>query len=403
MHSPTGYLCLFLVVCGCSEPEFQKVRNPDVIVSAQTLPLQIGTVALDEPNRYRVEIKVKNSEVEALILEKGSEVLSASQTFTGLKPNSEDILGDEDVLPGATYSYRLKRSLGEAPLFEGTVQIPKDFVVGVDSLASKELQIVGYKRMFFPLGSELLSDGRALNIDVDEIIAAKGTIVSWQADSPALEGIVGSNSEPISVKARLISGELEIINRGQKGGKGSKGVKGRKSGTGGTGAATSFGNGAGIQIGTYCTYDGDPVYAWRYRGLPSFDDWTKYHPGRGLRGEVGLEGQPGYPGMRGGNGGEVRITVPETELTKIKINAAAGLGGNGGDGGEGGDGGDGGPGGPISGNHACDRGSSQCCREAPQGPQGEIGPIGPIGPNGPDGAVGKVLLNDVTQPKEVFP
>lgn len=407
MNAPKAALCIYsILIFGCGEPKFgEKVKESEVQVQAQSLAWQV--FPLDEPNQYRVVIELPDTDPRSLTVLKSELAQSTTQIIGEPSKDRDGNFVDEHVVAGTKYFYRfLDRSTGH-PVFESRVRIPHDHVISGASLVSDpEILKAGDGRIFFAADAVLLTGARELVIEAAEIISQNGKIRAYESDKVAPGGANGSSATSIRLIASKLTGSLKIINRGQKGGKGSKGPTGKKGPRGGAGAESHFstaGGARGPNIGPFCAYDGDSVFGWRFRGLPSHEKWLKEHPGRGKRGEQGLEGYSGFPGMTGGAGGEVHLDIPESELSKVSIDASGGPGGDGGDGGDGGEGGDGGPGGTIHGNHACDRGSSQCCRDAPEGAIGPTGPIGPEGPRGQQGAPGAIYINGKPHASEVFP
>jgi hypothetical protein len=407
MNTFRAALCLYtLLIFGCGEPKFaEKVKDPEVQGQAQSLAWQ--AFPLDQPNQYRVVIALPSTDHRPLVVVKSEINQSVTETTVEASKDRDGNFIDEDVDGGAEYFYRFFEKSTGRPVFESQVRIPHDKVIsGTHQMTAPNSLQIGDGRVFFTHGATLVTGAHDLVIEAAEIVSEDAKIISYSSEGTAPSGANGSGAASIRLIAKKVTGHLKIVNRGQKGGKGSKGLTGKKGPRGGSGGETHFsttGGARGPNVGPFCAYDGDSVFGWRFRGLPSREKWLKDHPGRGKRGEQGLEGYSGFPGLTGGAGGDVQIDLPKSELPKISVDASGGTGGDGGDGGDGGEGGDGGPGGTIHGNHACDRGSSQCCRDAPEGPIGATGPVGPEGPRGQQGAPGKIIVNGEVHSNEVFP
>lgn len=392
-----------LFLLGCQEPEFRD-STPEI----EAVELQVGTLAahveeMPEPNRYRVVLSLPALRSEDLMLYRlspsfrGAEVLKLPKSFSA----SEFI--DDLIQPGVEYTYELRSAVEGPAIFRAQIKVPRDFIVRrlakeneVIPVVDGVLTIEGYRRLFFESEAILETKGLPLEIAVDSIFAQSGFIQSWAINDAKEDGDAGASAGEISISAKVLNGELQVQNRGQRGGRGQQGVKGAKGEAGAIGASTAYGNVPGSPLGNFCSYAGDKEFGWRFARLPSFDSWSSQHPGKGRAGSPGGQGGPGAPGLQGGDGGVVRVML-ESGIGGLKVSSPPGVGGEGGVGGPGGDGGDGGAGGVIHGNHSCDRGRSDCCRPAPAGDPGPSGEAGSVGPNGPAGQAGVVWINGIVR------
>ncbi len=225
-----------------------------------------------------------------------------------------------------------------------------------------------YQRLVLREGSRLVTEGRDLTIEVDEIVAEGGVIESFPEKREAGYGQAGRSSGSIRIRARKAQGHLTIISRGEIGGPGLLGT------IGATGAMGS---------------EGSPAKFWEDPN----NFLCQVPAGNGGQGGVGARGTTGGTGYAGGNAASVQVQIAEESDFVVSAEFIPGIGGRGGWGGPGGLGGPGGPAGKFAPQqqkyYHADLAAHfiKLCR-ANAGAQGAVGPQGDQGVAGPNGSRG---------------
>ena len=313
----------------------KKKKNPTFTASVRSTP---------KPNVYVVVLEWRNvaSDPDAWTIDKrdGQIIVAPFSTLAG----SVRRLTDLDVIAGKTYTYSLKTDQREdsEPLESVTVTIPKDQEIhGKQELGS----LTKINRLFLYPDSELITQGKEFQLEVNEILSQGGTIESFAENAaPSIPGSDGKSAESIHIRAKGGTGVLHLIARGENGAQGIPGTAGTPGAPGKAG---------------FCWSEASYVF-----------------PGDGGPAGDGLEGGPGG---HGGNSPRVLVEIENPRGLKIVPNKIAGHGGAGGPGGMPGIGGPGGIKPPYA----------RCM---------VIGGVGHKGPDGKRGPDGKEGANGITQP-----
>ena len=356
-------------------------------ITFQDSKWQVTVQPLPEPNRYRVVLSWgadRQPRAWTLHRKDRGETVGATQLAT--LEGGESTYVDGAVSAGENYSYILGTVDGDnyRIVARTTIQIPRDLEI---TGAQSHQRITGYHRLFLAPGSTLLTQGRALHVEVDEIVSLGGIVSTFLPGATATLGQDGRGGGSIVIRAKRARGVLFIQSRGENGGRGFPGGGGQLGPAGGKGS-----DGA-------C--DRRLVFSWlmnllipeahaepRDRDIRdpqrrSWETYCKTQPGSGLPGGRGLTGETGRPGGRGGD--SARVLVEITDPTGFQVRPST-LVGNGGSGGGGGPGGAGGAGGQP-GARPCNE-----CPPASTGPTGSLGPIGSTGATGPTGIEQPICL-----------
>jgi hypothetical protein len=287
---------------------------------------------------------------------------------------------DKTPLAGSFYDYRFVEKVDGEPQILGsrTVKIPTDREIN-ERMALTSLTNV--HRLFLGGNAVLVTEGRDVEIAVEEIIARGAVIETFSSSETAGEKLVGRSGGTVRLVAKTATGKLTIVGRGEKGGRGETGVPGMAGFKGQAGSPA--------EVAT-CK---SPGMDERYCKLILLPYLPQVTPGDKMarmifsctkpptHGQLGGPGSPGYPGGQGAKGGDAaRLFVQIENPADLDLSWEQ-LGGMGGDGGPGGNGGPGGPGG--------DPGAQDQYHGCPHALQGGQGPTGQTGPTGPQGSQGR--------------
>lgn len=324
------------------ETSYKNNETPEI----QTI-FQINSIGEAKPHFYTNELNWNFNSDQKLELYRLD--LNQRETYLG-KFLAEDSYNDQNLAENSFYKYELREESG-SKLASKSIQIPKDFVVNGKTKLPKDYP--EFKRLFFATNSILVTEGRSVNWNLNEIRGAEGAMLqSFDDAETAPKGKNGANSGTLFLHVDFLEGDLLIDWRGQNGGRGLQGAPQTKRAKPGLNGADSRLMRAG---------DG---YSCRTHGS---------NGGPGSRGEAGLKGGKGF---NGGHLEKIEVTVDKkSEYSRLFLNyevGKAGLGGKGGIGGKGGKGGRGG-----DGNMECMSGS-----QGPMGPRGQSGPVGAEGKKG---------------------
>lgn len=316
-----------------------------------------------EAHRYLAKVKVPRSLSASVLQIRGEQ--TSQVNIKDLEEVAVDLKDDQ------SYLIDLKESDKEsAPLLHRwSFKTPKDFVASEIRFDQKLTETDGtyfFKGGRFFISSavvkpsvektsmdqkpehlSLVTEGRSLVIDVEELIAEDGTIMTFPVGQKAPKDQGGRSGGLITIKTKRAKGKLKFVLRGEEGGNGSDGPpftsrapKGKK------GSAA-----LGLLL---CLSE----------------------PSDGRQGLPGLKGQKGFPGKKGGDSGRLNLEVaegaPGFTWEVVKEPGKAGAPGGGGPGQLGGLGGDGGTWAPG-------------CSGTRKGPEGPSGPNGDPGDQEPDG------------------
>ncbi len=369
-----------------------KPPTPDTPVLVEPPPkLAVVIKALDQPNAYYAVLNFTDLSAGDWVVKRKKEgerdlhVIELKESLDGIE--------DRTVEAASTYTYQLAKS-DETKLSDPiTVKIPRDFAIGgIQSMATNpqgKIEIAGFERLFLHPESTILTQGRDLSIDVNEIISSNGEIRTFSETQQATLGQDGRSGGSITIHAKKLIGTSSIALRGERGGQGQKGSRGEKGLKGPRGAPQT--GHLNIGLSHYCGGAAVKFMRERYE-----DVWLK-HPARGGKGGQGDRGYQGYQGLRGGDSASLLAEIPLLDLKNISLSIEPGKGGTGGQGGDGGAGGDGGSGGTLNG-HDSDCGTADpnyynCCPTPPIGPSGDQGIEGPAGPEGQTGKRSVITIN----------
>ena len=346
--------------------------------------------AQSAPNLYHVNLQWTADDSASTLVLQRRHGDSIAIRLADLSAGTQSYV-DAKVDPGETYRYELgSLDEGAYSVFkEVAVTIPKDMLIK-DGVAVA--QITGINRLFLTANTKLVLNGKALVIDVGEIISDNASIESFpegQAGAPNSPGREGSS---ITIKAKSGRGVLNIFARGENGGVGIPGQ------SGGTGIRGSHGNNG--QCGYHDNDEGCRVTREQYQELTKGAAqggfvgeisqqflrrfYCKVATENGGQGLFGLPGSNGGRGAAGGSSGSVSVQIDNPTSIEIRPHQSPGQGGEGGPGGSGGQGGPGGyPGMP---DHL------GICRAGVMGPSGLAGKTGTTGVQGPPGTSSPTCL-----------
>ena len=233
-----------------------------------------------------------------------------------------------------------------------------------------------YTHLEFTHGAILITDGKDIAFNLQELKSDGGIIMTSKDGATALDDNAGRDGGNILIKTAKAIGDLHVILRGENAGKRTDAPESiGESGRGSHGANGSPGH-------TAC-FDGFHKGGGHYEHLLGRRIChCAQKPGNGDHGGSGAKGKTGYKGYDGGDSGNIEIIINdgrEFTLTYDRISGIGGLGSRGGTGGPGGYGGKPGAG-------------ATHCPSASAGHQGSSGPRGDTGPNGENGRLGEICL-----------
>lgn len=215
----------FLSLIGCIEvQDSQRQKNQSPIVS-KVSKITYEIEGLQGPQKYLIRF----SGLESI----------AQITRIGKKLNekSEVVTEQMDVVmePGL-YSYRIVENGIEKIV---NIEIPQDFIVDGDYVIQDadltevqdsnprqfKLNING--RLYFKSGSRLITLGRNLRIETEQMYSEGARILTWPKNSAAEKTNPGLSGGKVYIKSKSLVGSLQIEMRGQNG---SPGETWRESG-----------------------------------------------------------------------------------------------------------------------------------------------------------------------------
>lgn len=179
------------------------------------------TIAMPAPNQYEVQLnwnRVPGADTCFVHREvwKGLLRMAPNQKRDG----TATFFSDQDVQAGQRYVYLLecRGKSGFRARERVEVTVPKDFdAKGI----LHNPKITGVKRLFLHERTRLITDGKDLHIDVDEIISNYGNIESFPKGQ--INRAAGRSGGTIIIRARRASGRLVIWGRGEDGSPGYPG------------------------------------------------------------------------------------------------------------------------------------------------------------------------------------
>jgi hypothetical protein len=366
------------------------------IVACQNYEPESFTVAVEaltQPNQYQTHLKwnVNDDEGEHWVIQRQSEKEPAANVGT-VSHEAKDYI-DTTVVAGTTYRYTLASTDSESFTVKKSldVTVPRDLTVtGVTALPS----VTGIGRLIIPKGSKIVTNGKDIEISVDQIISDGGTLETFPEGQTAAQNTPGRSGGQVKLRAKSGTGVLTVIARGETGGAsttvGPQGAPG-PNGIPGLNANCGYKDNdqvCGIEPSEYqqivdkCKQGGIFNDIW-CKVLQNF--YCKMQPGNGGQGVVGFPGGQGGPGFNGGDSGNILVEIADPTNIQINPVSVAGEGGLGGPGGPGGAGGQGGSPGQSDRLHIC-------TGVALPGPQGPLGPTGLPGITGVPGVKGPLCL-----------
>jgi hypothetical protein len=366
------FFVAFIFITGC------QGNDPDSFT--------ITVEALAQPNQYQSHLKwnVNDDDGDHWIIQRQSDNAALANVGT-VSHDTHDFV-DTTVVAGTTYHYGLASDDSDPATVKKSLDItvPRDLaIVGTSSLPS----VSGIGRLMIPKGSKIVTNGKDLEISVDQIISTGGSIETFPDGQTAAPNISGRPGGQIKIHARTGTGSLTVIARGENGGPSS--VVGQRGATGfpggqGLNAICGFKDNdaaCGMSGSDYgklqqqCNQGG--IFGQLYcQILGRF--YCKMQPGNGGQGSQGQVGGVGGPGVNGGDSGNILVEIADNQNIQITPVVIPGAGGVGGPGGPGGYGGNSGPPG--------NRDPLGICKGS--GHWGLPGPLGPTGPQGPSGSPG---------------
>lgn len=304
------------------------------------------------PDRYQVALKfppgitVINRWVEG-----------ASSEMTKLSGTEDGAIVDE-AFPGGTKIRYLFISAGEQ--VGVVVELPKDLVIQ-GAIKAASIPARAYSRIFFERDAKLVTEGKEMTFEAETILSQSALIESFPSGTRAKDGVHtrgldGRSGGKIVFKAKRMSGQLEVILRGEDGGHGAPGA----------------------------------VMERAREGRHSLIELRKCEaPPAGFTGENGKTGNSGFGGGNGGDSGSVLIDIVDARELKLGTHLINGLGGRGGAGGPGQQGG-------LGGTRKIVFAGVGMCHHSfesnwSRGPEGSTGANGSAGASGKDGASGTCL------------
>ncbi len=374
-----------LIVAACDQEEDKGIPKPP----PQTVLLGAQIEPLPAPNQYRVHLKWKMKEDPAawrLRREVRSEGAKPLVTLDG----SEREYVDTTVSAGETYKYYLETSEGSAKA-EVTALVYSDLVIqGVMTPES-----FAAHRLFFTPGSKIRTEGKDVQINVEEIISDGGTVESFHYGQTAPEEQPGRAGRRIEIRAKRASGLLYVTAQGENGGRAARGASITQPAERGPRGVNGQCGYRGTEVNCE-SLTADNLELWRrLAATPGptqhvYQDalsklYCKVQPGDGGPGLPGKQGEKGGTGGAGGDSGEIYVRVENAANFEVKPNLYPGHGG------EWAPGGNGGPGGP--GGDPGRQDHLKLCRLATQGPDGPNGLMGPWGEKGKEGRLQTFCLH----------
>jgi hypothetical protein len=374
---PILLFCFLLISCQKNESLSPQENHENAPVK-----LKAKIIELPSPHKYQVQLSWNQPLHWLLYRENEKEGMKHLLTLT---EQSRDYR-DPQIISGETYTYYLAELQGDETVFKEKiiVSIPKDLYINERS--DKFTMIKGPHRLFLGPKAKMITRGRFLKIDVDEIFSDNASITTFE--KPALVAQQGKSGSTLVIRAKKATGVLHVIGNGEDGGRGSEGAIGMD------GKKSENGNPATIR-----RIDITPEDLKRLRANPYNVDCTAsedtirdvtlrtdlHHrwscltaPSNGANGENGGNGGKGGPGLKGGDSAKIYVEIKESAQFQIYPEQKAGLAGEGGWGGRAGKGAKGGIAGLNFTQHFC-----------PNAQNGKDGRDGEIGMNGEKGEPGE--------------
>ncbi len=285
----------------------------------------------------------------------------------------------------------LKMQLSESGAYSGEYYLSQA-MGSLSEDSSEPIVISGYQKFYLQRNDRLITNGRDLIIEVDEIIGGGGKIISFPEGATADVNREGRHGGSITIKARKLTGYLLLELRGEHGGRGIQGAQGDQGLQGDNGRDMHFVSKEELlgYAQAYCLWAQGSRHSDR-RGFPA-PTWP-------ANGKPGGKGKTGLPGMRGGDVPTLEIEIEDFSYHQLQPVIEPGDGGRGGAGGGRGPGGPPGKPGQVVGTtydqmfligKRGERGMGKCSHppSAAHGPPGDPGEEGPAGPSG--------TFNDIT-------
>ncbi|MCE3011165.1 MAG: hypothetical protein LW875_11200 [Proteobacteria bacterium] len=213
-----GFVILSLMISGCLTV---RDKNGDSAVEAgavnvlgqDTEIFSSGPISWDErPNSYRVQFSKSNPQsfVYRTNLRTQEKVL--------LETRSE-VVDDDTVISGESYFYQEADQMGRS-LRSLEVRIPQDLVINSDLQINSNTQ-VSFHRIF--LGSQARVQFNQFEVawSADRIYIEPGAqVFAFPEGATAPQGVSGKDGGVFKMKARKISGALQLFMNGENGGRG---------------------------------------------------------------------------------------------------------------------------------------------------------------------------------------
>jgi hypothetical protein len=350
----------------------------------------VNVEALPKPNQYQSHLKwnVKDDEGDHWIIQRQTDGKDTITVATVSHDTREYV--DTSVVAGTTYHYGLASDESDALTVKKSldVTVPKDISVnGSTALSSAN----GIGRLIIPKGSKIYTNGKDIEMFVEQIISDGGSIETFPEGQTAAANTAGRSGGVLKIHARTGSGSLTVVARGENGGpsttSGAPGAPGL-NGIPGNNANCGFKDNdaaCGAEPAEYqkivqkCK-DGGLMGDLYCKILERF--YCKMQAGNGGQGGQGYQGGRGGQGANGGDSGNILVEVTDPSNITIAPMSIEGAGGLGGPGGPGGLGGQGGAPGQQDRLHIC-TGVAGWGNPGPTGPVGQLGPEGSSGNKGP--------------------
>lgn len=364
----------------------------------------------EEPNEYAVNLEWGVPSSGKAYLISRTDKNSRHETFS-VSSKTPNAFTDTSAVPGDTYHYAVHYMADgvshqiEAP----SVEVPKDLSLsGLHEISSMK---VG--RLYLEESAMLVTNGKAVQIDADEIVSEGAAIMAFFEIGSAKDE-ASKHPGAIRVNARSAKGTLLIDASGKPG------PDGRNGKDGATGLPGDPGIDGHDTINpvfktrlTQSAYDAECTYfeknqatqQWTEaeraeRSADKYWEFPKHvcavQPTDGKKGGTGNVGEDAGDGEKGGDSASVHVNILQNSEFKVIVLNETGPGGRPG---RAGNGGAGGPGGAAG-----KRDFLRLGRIANDGPTGESGQNGKPGRQGASGAaqpcfvkIGEKIISDTTK------